>query len=52
MPETSHVVDDGAGMALLGAQGAQVLGFVVLLLRRVFDKVLQPYQRSPDKYNT
>lgn len=37
MPEACHVVDNGAWMALLVAQRAQVRGLVVRAFGRMFD---------------
>lgn len=47
MPEAREMVDDGARVALLGAQGAQVRGLVVRQVRRMLYQILHAYQRSP-----
>lgn len=47
MPETSHVIDDGPRVSLLGTQRADIPRLVVRLLRGVLDEILQPYQWNP-----
>lgn len=52
VPVAGEVVDDGARVALLGAQRAQVRGLVVRLLGRMLDQVLHAHQRSPATVTT
>lgn len=47
VPEAGEVVDNGARVALLQAQHADVRGLVVGLLRRVLHQVFNAQQRSP-----
>lgn len=52
MPETSHVVDDGTWMALLGTQHAHIAWLVVRFFGRVLHQVFQAQQRgsTQEKY--